>query len=83
MSEKEVALDSEDQENDLLSVQALIRQHEGLEVTLINTGLLFYNWFTASFYHALSLTHWPICNVFRATIYFFIPHWQIVFLVWY
>lgn len=32
MSEKEVALDSEDQENDLLSVQALIRQHEGMEV---------------------------------------------------
>ncbi|KAA0711222.1 Spectrin beta chain, non-erythrocytic 5 [Triplophysa tibetana] len=31
MSEKEVALDSEDQENDLLSVQALIRQHDGLE----------------------------------------------------
>lgn len=32
MNEKEVALDSEEQENDLLSVQALIRQHEGLEV---------------------------------------------------
>ncbi|KAI2654409.1 Spectrin beta chain, non-erythrocytic 5 [Labeo rohita] len=31
MNEKEVALDSEEQENDLLSVQALIRQHEGLE----------------------------------------------------
>nr|XP_055027307.1 spectrin beta chain, non-erythrocytic 5 [Misgurnus anguillicaudatus] len=31
MNEKEVALDSEVQENDLLSVQALIRQHEGLE----------------------------------------------------
>ncbi|XP_052001180.1 spectrin beta chain, non-erythrocytic 5 [Xyrauchen texanus] len=31
MSEKEVALDSEEQESDLLSVQALIRQHEGLE----------------------------------------------------
>ncbi|XP_026142105.1 spectrin beta chain, non-erythrocytic 5 isoform X1 [Carassius auratus] len=31
MNEKEVALDSEEQEYDLLSVQALIRQHEGLE----------------------------------------------------
>ncbi|XP_043119308.1 spectrin beta chain, non-erythrocytic 5 isoform X2 [Puntigrus tetrazona] len=31
MNEKEVALDSEEQENDLLSVLALIRQHEGLE----------------------------------------------------
>ncbi|XP_073682671.1 spectrin beta chain, non-erythrocytic 5 [Garra rufa] len=31
MNEKEVALDSEEQENDLLSIQALIRQHEGLE----------------------------------------------------
>lgn len=40
MNEKEVALDSEEQENDLLSVQALIRQHEGLEVPNINTQLL-------------------------------------------
>ncbi|XP_072545910.1 spectrin beta chain, non-erythrocytic 5 [Salminus brasiliensis] len=31
ISEKEVVLDSEEQEHDLLSVQALIRQHEGLE----------------------------------------------------
>ncbi|XP_068070705.2 spectrin beta chain, non-erythrocytic 5 isoform X1 [Danio rerio] len=31
MNEKEVALDSEELKNDLLSVQALIRQHEGLE----------------------------------------------------
>ncbi|XP_030641786.1 spectrin beta chain, non-erythrocytic 5 [Chanos chanos] len=31
MSEKEVVLDAEDQETDLLSIQALIRQHEGLE----------------------------------------------------
>uniref|UniRef100_A0A4W4DYW9 Spectrin, beta, non-erythrocytic 5 n=1 Tax=Electrophorus electricus TaxID=8005 RepID=A0A4W4DYW9_ELEEL len=31
MNEKEMALDTEDQENDLLSVQALIRQHTSLE----------------------------------------------------
>ncbi|XP_036450101.1 spectrin beta chain, non-erythrocytic 5 isoform X2 [Colossoma macropomum] len=31
ISEKEVVLDSEEQEHDLLSVQALIRKHEGLE----------------------------------------------------
>ncbi|XP_049319614.1 spectrin beta chain, non-erythrocytic 5 isoform X1 [Astyanax mexicanus] len=31
ISEKEVVLDSEEQEHDLLSVQALIRQHNGLE----------------------------------------------------
>lgn len=43
MSEKEVALDSEDQENDLLSVQALIRQHEGLEVPNMDE-----HWFTIS-----------------------------------
>ena len=34
MSEKEAGLDSEEQNHDLLSVQALIRQHEGLEVSL-------------------------------------------------
>lgn len=32
ISEKEITLDSEDIGNDLFSVQALIRQHEGLEV---------------------------------------------------
>lgn len=32
MSEKEVVLDSDDHDHDLLSIQALIRQHEGLEV---------------------------------------------------
>lgn len=32
ISEKEITLDSEDRGNDLFSVQALIRQHEGLEV---------------------------------------------------
>ena len=32
MSEKEVVLNSEDHEHDLLGIQALIRQHEGLEV---------------------------------------------------
>lgn len=32
ISEKKIMLDSEDMENDLISVQALIRQHEGLEV---------------------------------------------------
>lgn len=32
ISEKENMLNSEDRENDLFSVQALIRQHEGLEV---------------------------------------------------
>ncbi|KAM6973270.1 spectrin beta chain, non-erythrocytic 5 [Aplochiton taeniatus] len=31
MSEKEVVLDSDDQDHDLLSIQALLRQHEGLE----------------------------------------------------
>ncbi|KAL0969732.1 hypothetical protein UPYG_G00231540 [Umbra pygmaea] len=31
MSEKEVVLESDDQDRDLLSIQALIRQHEGLE----------------------------------------------------
>ncbi|CAB1331140.1 unnamed protein product [Coregonus sp. 'balchen'] len=31
MSEKEVVLDSDDHDHDLLSIQALIRQHEGLE----------------------------------------------------
>ncbi|XP_067099877.1 spectrin beta chain, non-erythrocytic 5 [Osmerus mordax] len=31
MSEKEVVLNSEDHEHDLLGIQALIRQHEGLE----------------------------------------------------
>ncbi|KAL2098982.1 hypothetical protein ACEWY4_005462 [Coilia grayii] len=35
MSEKEVGLDSEEQNHDLLSVQALIRQHEGLERDLL------------------------------------------------
>ncbi|XP_010891275.2 spectrin beta chain, non-erythrocytic 5 isoform X2 [Esox lucius] len=35
MSEKEVVLDSEDHEHDLLSIQALIRQHEGLERDLV------------------------------------------------
>lgn len=32
ISEKEIMLDSENRENDLFSVQALIRKHEGLEV---------------------------------------------------
>ena len=32
MSEKEVVLNSEDHEHDLLGIQALIRQHDGLEV---------------------------------------------------
>ncbi len=40
MNEKEVALDSEEQENDLLSVQALIRQHEVLEVPNIHAHML-------------------------------------------
>lgn len=40
MNEKEVALNSEEQEYDLLSVQALIRQHEGLEVPNIHMHLL-------------------------------------------
>ncbi|XP_053365454.1 spectrin beta chain, non-erythrocytic 5 isoform X1 [Clarias gariepinus] len=35
ISEKEIMLDSEDRENDLVSVQALIRQHEGLERDLL------------------------------------------------
>ncbi|XP_034163832.2 spectrin beta chain, non-erythrocytic 5 [Pangasianodon hypophthalmus] len=35
ISEKEIMLDSEDRENDLFSVQALIRQHEGLERDLV------------------------------------------------
>ncbi|KAJ7990930.1 hypothetical protein DPEC_G00291990 [Dallia pectoralis] len=35
MSEKEVVLDSDDHEHDLLSIQALIRQHEGLERDLV------------------------------------------------
>ncbi|KAG7328102.1 hypothetical protein KOW79_008046 [Hemibagrus wyckioides] len=35
ISEKKIMLDSEDMENDLISVQALIRQHEGLERDLV------------------------------------------------
>lgn len=51
MSEKEVALDSEDQENDLLSVQALIRQHEGLEVHNMDE-----HWFTISILFYFTMT---------------------------
>lgn len=32
MAEKEAVLDSEDQDHDLTSIQALLRQHEALEV---------------------------------------------------
>ncbi|KAK3538029.1 hypothetical protein QTP70_027382 [Hemibagrus guttatus] len=35
ISEKKIMLDSEDMENDLINVQALIRQHEGLERDLV------------------------------------------------
>lgn len=35
ISEKEIMLNSEDRKNDLISVQALIRQHESLEVLSI------------------------------------------------